>query len=390
MSQPSLEVPAEAARVPAGKRFYQPELDGLRFYAFLGVFFTHSFPLEEAFYHGHHLPLAWLWAALMRAGAAGVDLFFALSAYLITSLLLKERRQTGSISLRLFYIRRALRIWPLYYLVVALGVLFAYTMAHHQVPWFYQQSLPWYYVAGYVFFVSNWVYAAFGVVQSVCAPLWTVAIEEQFYLLWPALMKRLAPRGMVVAALLTLVLATLSQAAIVWAGAGRLYIAFGSASRCESLALGILLALGAHRLPRLTGPSRFLLVLTGVAGWVVTSWWLFDDYGQASMGMVYGRLIVALASGGILYGCLGSSSKWLTGSWIVRLGRVSYGLYMLHFTGLLLAATLMHPVGPSQLLLARLFGFGLTIVLAFLSYRWVESPFLRWKDRFATVLSRPV
>ena len=144
-------------------------------------------------------------ASLYAAGAAGVDLFFALSAYLITSLLIRERLQTGSISLRLFYIRRALRIWPLYYLVVALGVLFAFTMAHHQVPWFYQQSLPWYYVAGYIFFVSNWFYAAFGVVQSICAPLWTVAIEEQFYLLWPALMRRLAPRGMVIAALLTLV-----------------------------------------------------------------------------------------------------------------------------------------------------------------------------------------
>ena len=66
MTQHSVELLAEAAAAPAGKRFYQPELDGLRFYAFLGVFFTHSFPLEEAFYRGHHFPFAWLWPASMR------------------------------------------------------------------------------------------------------------------------------------------------------------------------------------------------------------------------------------------------------------------------------------------------------------------------------------
>ena len=194
---------ATTAKAQSVRRFYQPELDGLRFYAFLGVFVGHTLPFDDLFYQRLHLPLPWIWGAAVRAGGAGVDLFFALSAYLITSLLLRERRETGNLSLRLFYIRRTLRIWPLYFLVVVLGIVFADTGGEHETRWFYYQRLPWYYVLGYVLFVGNWIYAIFGVAQSICAPLWTVSIEEQFYLLWPALMKRLHHRGMIIAAALT-------------------------------------------------------------------------------------------------------------------------------------------------------------------------------------------
>ena len=136
--------------------------------------------------------MPWLWGAVAKSGAAGVDLFFALSAFLITSILLREREETGGISLRRFYLRRVLRIWPLYFLLIALGVVLAHTMA--------TQSLPWYYVAGYLLFAGNWVHAVFGRPESICSPLWTVSIEEQFYLIWPLLMKMLTRRGMIVAA----------------------------------------------------------------------------------------------------------------------------------------------------------------------------------------------
>jgi peptidoglycan/LPS O-acetylase OafA/YrhL len=91
-----------------------------------------------------------------------------------------------------------------------------------------------------------------------------------------------------------------------------------------------------------------------------------------------------------LYGCLHSRSKLLTGVWVVRLGKVSYGLYLLHLTGLLIAKSLLHPVSGMAQLVTKAVGFVLTMILAFASYRWVESPFLRLKDRFARVLSRPV
>ena len=115
-----IEVPGKLpiATAQSQRRFYQPELDGLRFYAFLGVFVCHTLPVEDKFYSGLGMPWPWLWGPVIRSGSAGVDLFFVLSAFLITSLLLRERQQTGGISLRQFYIRRILRIWPLYFLVV--------------------------------------------------------------------------------------------------------------------------------------------------------------------------------------------------------------------------------------------------------------------------------
>jgi peptidoglycan/LPS O-acetylase OafA/YrhL len=374
------EAPPQMA--PAGRRFYQPELDGLRFYAFLGVFVYHTLPSEALVYRRLHLPLPELWGAVAKSGASGVDLFFALSAFLITSLLLRERQDTGDISLRLFYLRRILRIWPLYFAVLALGVVLAHTMP--------EQRLPWYYVAGYLLFVGNWVSAVFGHTQSICSPLWTVSIEEQFYLVWPALMKMLERRGMIIAGILTFLLATLSQAGIVLAGLSGGYIYYGSASRCDSLALGILLALFADRLPRLTNNLRLLLVGVGLVSWIAASAWLVNHPGPLSMRMVLGRMVISLASGAILYGSLYSENQLLRGRLVVQLGKRSYGLYMLHLTGILILQGLLRPAWGWPLLATKALGLAMTVILAFASYRWVESPFLRLKDHFATVLSRPV
>ncbi len=383
---------APQARVDVQRRFYQPELDGLRFYAFVGVFVCHSLPLDDQFYRRLHMPMPWMWGAFIRSGGAGVDLFFALSAFLITSLLLRERETTGGISLRLFYIRRALRIWPLYFLVVALGVVFAHTGSSQSFRWFYYQRLPWYYVGGYLLFVGNWVYAVFGAAESICAPLWTVSIEEQFYLIWPAIMKGLERRGILIAGILTFLLSTASQVGIVLAGANRNYIEYGSASRFNSLAVGILLALWAPRLATLpTSRVRLLLLAGGLTAWIGSYSARFTDQpGPASMRAVLVRLTVSLASGAILWGCLHSRSKLLTGDWVVRLGKISYGLYMFHFMGIVLVQTLFHPVSRPELLGTKALAFVVTVVVAFASYRWFESPFLRLKDRFTTVLSRPV
>jgi peptidoglycan/LPS O-acetylase OafA/YrhL len=374
------ELPLAIAHAP--RRFYQPELDGLRFYAFLGVFAFHALPEQPVFYRSLHLPLPSLWAAVVKSGASGVDLFFTLSAFLITSLLLRERRQTGGISLRSFYMRRILRIWPLYFAVLAVAVVLA-----HTVP---GQSLPWYYLAGYLLFVGNWMNAALGHLMSVCGPLWTVSIEEQFYLVWPVVMKKLGRRGMIVAAVVTFMLATLSQIGVALAGLSGGYIYYGSISRSGSLALGILLALFADRLPDLTRGIRRLLLAAGLTGWIAASMWLIDQPGPVDMRSVLGRLVISLGAVLILYSCLGSRSRLVRSDWVVRLGKVSYGLYMLHFIALLLVIDLLHPSWGWKLLATKALALALTVVLAWASYRWIESPFLRLKDRFATVLSRPI
>jgi peptidoglycan/LPS O-acetylase OafA/YrhL len=380
----SIEILNEVApaKAPAARRFYQPELDGLRFYAFLGVFVCHTLPFEAEFYRNLHLPMPWVWGAAVKAGAAGVDLFFALSAFLITSLLIKEREETGDISLKFFYLRRILRIWPLYFLVIGLGIVLSHTMVN--------QHLPWYYVAGYLFFVGNWVHAVFGRPESIAFPLWTVSIEEQFYLIWPVIVKTFERRGLILAAIGMFLLATVCRVIFVLAGISGGYVYYGSTARCDSIALGILMALFVGQLPKLSGFARLLLVSGGLVGWILASAWLTDQPGPISMREVWGRLIISVAAGAILYGCLHSRSKFLTSPWFINLGKVSYGLYLLHLTGLLLAKSLIHPVSGTMLLATKAVGFVLTVILAFASYRWVESPFLRMKDRFARVLSRPV
>src|SRR6185437_12176413 len=128
--------------------YYRPELDALRFFAFLAVLI----------HHGPETP---------RIGGFGLSMFFMLSAYLITELLTREREQTGTISWRLFFIRRSLRIWPLYFAVVFL-------LADHRA---------WLVL---VLFIANWSQADPG---RLAAPLWSLSIEEQFYLFWPPVMK---------------------------------------------------------------------------------------------------------------------------------------------------------------------------------------------------------
>jgi peptidoglycan/LPS O-acetylase OafA/YrhL len=362
-------------------RFYQPELDGLRFYAFLAVFACHTLPPGDSFYRNMHFPWPGLWAAIARSGGAGVDLFFVLSAYLITTLLMREREETGGISVRFFYVRRILRIWPLYFAVFALGLALVHARFLQRVSWYYEQRLPWYYSLGYVLFLGNWSYAFFGAPQSICAPMWTVSVEEQFYLIWPPLMKLASKRGMAIAASIGFLLAIAIQASVVLFGVRRSFLTFNSAS--GSLPLGVLLALFADRLPQPSGGVRLLLVVSGLVGWVAASAMLYDD-------PVLSRLLSCLASGAIFYGCLHCRNLLVNGKRIVLLGKISYGLYMLHFSGLLIALTLFRPKHGFKLLAGEGVGFVVTVLLAAISYRWIESPFLRLKDRFATVLSRPV
>src|ERR1051325_2753310 len=127
---------AEAETRPRAERFYRPELDVLRFCAFLGVFIFQASSHTMDFYNAAGYP-QWLSRLLIPtfgAGAYGGDLFFALSAYLITSLLLRERAATGALDLRGFYLRRILRIWPLYLAFVAFAAIFAAVVPGQHLP----------------------------------------------------------------------------------------------------------------------------------------------------------------------------------------------------------------------------------------------------------------
>ena len=108
---------ARAIRAEDAPRYYRPELDVLRLFAFFMVFLSHVVPGDQTFFARAHIApeIAALIIAASAGGAFGVDLFFALSSFLITSLLLRERKFCGNIDVPRFYVRRILRIWPLYF-----------------------------------------------------------------------------------------------------------------------------------------------------------------------------------------------------------------------------------------------------------------------------------
>jgi peptidoglycan/LPS O-acetylase OafA/YrhL len=370
--------------------FYQPEIDSLRFGAFLGVFLFHSMPRETGFYTAYHVPpsLAAVIGGAVSAGGCGVDLFFALSAYLITSLLLKERETTGTLDVKGFYIRRILRIWPLYFAFV----FFAYAaplLVHAQ------HTLSLRYVIGFTFLAGNWIYVLYGIpLHSVALPLWSVSIEEQFYLTWPLVARRASIVTLSAVAGLLLLAAASTRAIFLFSGASQASFEFNTLSRIDAIAMGIVLALFAKRLPRFTAVQRTVLLCLGISISVGVGMFCglypVDNTSVNRWGNVIGRPLVAIASISLLLAVLGIQGAWIRNKWLVYLGKISYGLYVFHELALKVANVAVKPEGMLRLTIWIALGLGITIALAALSYRYLETPFLRMKERFAHVSSRPV
>ena len=376
-----------AAAAPARtERFYRPELDALRFFAFLGVFIFHAAPRTMDFYNAAGYPhwLSSLLISIFGAGAYGVDLFFALSAYLITSLLLRECAARGALDLRGFYVRRILRIWPLYLAFVAFAAIFATLVPG--------QHLPTKYVVGYSLLAGNWIYAFYGLPASFATPLWTVSIEEQFYLAWPLALRKASVRTMAAIAVGLLVIANAWRVWLAVTAAPVERIEYNTFTRLDPIALGILLALFGHKLPQFTRLQRIALLCGGAATWVAV--FAFTVTGQAitvtTWRMALGHPFMALASVAVLLSVLGSQHRFLRNPTLLYLGKISYGLYVLHEFAHFCAIRLVHASTPGMVVAQSIVGLALTIVLAAASYRWLESPFLRLKERFAHVQSRPV
>jgi peptidoglycan/LPS O-acetylase OafA/YrhL len=380
--------PPDAGAVGASPAFYRPELDGLRFFAFLAVYLNHTLLFGVGGHHQHMSDrLAHLLGTIGTAGAFGVDLFFALSAYLITELLLRERQARQRLDVRAFYLRRILRIWPLYFLFLALARLLAAL-----VP---SEHLSWLDVAAFALFSGNWAYAAHPVV-TVAAPLWSVSVEEQFYLIWPWAVRRGSLRRIVLAAVGMVAVGMALRFALAEHGIYEQWISKGSLTRVDGIAAGALLAVALKgRVPRLGVAARLGLLGAGLAAllWVAATFDLlvppFDVAHE-----VLGWPLVAVASVAILLSALGADGlpfRLLRSRPLVYLGRISYGLYVFHQVGLLLSGDAFPHYADSKLQWAShlLVGLAITVALAAASYRFVELPFLRLKQRFTVVRSRP-
>lgn len=372
-------VPDKATRLTSsqprsqGDRFYRPELDALRFFAFALVFMDHGFPSLAGF-QASNIP-AWISMpinGIRQAGGYGVDVFFMLSAYLITEILLREHRRTGNISVGAFWVRRILRIWPLYYVFLGLALWV--------IPHLFEQSFPTFHALAYATFWGNFalIMRPEGII-TVAGILWSVSIEEQFYLLWPLVLRFFLPRVKLICLALILV-STGLRAWLVYTGVDSVWSLWANTfTRFEPIAIGALIAIGLDgRTPLLKESTRLAGLLGGLLLVVVLGLWIPREGTTALIAYP----LAAFASALLLLSTLGAT-RAIPRS-LVYLGRISYGLYVFHVFAIRFVQRhiqIRSPFieWPTEFITA----FALTVLLAAISYRWYEQPFLRLKDRFS-------
>lgn len=374
-------------------KIFFPALDTLRMVAALMVFVQHAYYNAFANFLGK---VSWVADraihAFVESAGYGVQIFFVLSGFLITYLLIAEQERTGRIHVRSFYVRRMLRIWPLYYAVLIVGFfVFPLFAPGHETPpdlW----SSAWYYFA----FLANFHAMQVEVGTLYRGIVWSVAIEEQFYLVWPLILPLLPWRRQWLIPLLA-VLACLGLR-FYWLthNAHYTYFHFHTGAVMADLAVGALLAyfsrLGGalaqscKTLPRVVWALPYVLSIIGM---------LFrDKMEQWPYGPVYTRFLFDLLFAAVIWEQCFAMRRLLALErlkFLAFFGKYTYGLYMLHPAVLTLMVWIFHWAPSGSFLvdfLRATLGLVLSLGVAMLSYRFLESPFLRLKDRFTLVPSR--
>lgn len=370
-TQLRLDTEIVAQSVP-DRKFFRPELDALRLFAFLSVYL----------YHCSYLPQnrgGTLKQALVYSGAFGMCLFFFLSSYLITTLLVKEFAKTGTINVPFFYARRVLRIWPLYFAFLA----FCYLVLGRIYP-FYAPT--WKSLLAFVLLAGNW-WAMIGPVASPIFPLWSISLEEQFYLFWPTLFKRLSRKNFERMAWLTIPVSLVSVAVLRYAGAPWWVIWWNTLGQVQFFGMGAVLALHGDWMPSaISARKRGLCFMLGIAAWMVGGLANYVDGGLAPVALSFSY---AFALVGVLLLFRSFFGAKNIPQCILYFGKISFGLYVLHQIALDLTSLAWNHYLPSA---SRMpicaIALLATATLAHLSFTYFEKPFLRYKQHFTVIATR--
>jgi len=341
-------------------------LDGLRCLSIVAVVWHHTrFQIPDL--------------RLDNRGFLGVDMFFVLSGFLIVTLLLRERDRRGDISLRHFYIRRAFRIFPLYYgliLGITLGLWLVRPGAEMAGPWF--RELPF-----LLTYTANWVD-----ITTLFAIAWSLAAEEQFYLVWPPIERALARHALWILAaailLSQLIHFRVLDGPLAQLGVGPEDLPFVRRTGFTPILLGVGLAHLLHDArgyawaARLVGPRWMPLALLGALLGLAA----FTPEDMAGWPRVAIHLTMFL----LLGSCVVREDHLLQGvlkfAPIARIGVISYGMYLMHMLARHGASMAIEKTGISFQGDLFVLSLILTIGAAEFSFRVFETPFLRWKDRF--------
>lgn len=379
--EPGVDVPAAGDASPK-KKVYFPNLNGLRFIAASWVVIHHVEQFRAIF----KLPNAENNAFVQMAGQLGVNLFFVLSGFLITYLLLVEHSTYGQIKKLRFYIRRALRIWPLYYLVVFCGLFVWPNIALTNLGLFEPTS-------GQLVNLTLLFGAILPNVALILYPpiafaaqSWSIGVEEQCYLLWPWFVKDRAStvrRLWGVIFIYTVVSWALSLQPWADGSLPALTSRFLSLFQISSMAIGGLyatLVFQPNRLLAFFFRREVQVVLYVAALWLVGTGHVFPDFHYEIYALIFGAVIANLAANE-------RSIVNLEVPVLHYLGKISYGLYMFHPLAIVLCLKILSAQGVTSRLASYLAAFALTIILAALSYHGFEERFLKFKSRFTLIAS---
>ncbi len=345
------------------------ELDGLRGLAIVPV----------VLYHCHGKLLWGPLESVAQWGWAGVNLFFVLSGFLITGIIVDGRSDPRFFSN--FYGRRALRIWPVYVLLLFLNYIVV-PLAFRNV-WFMWDGIrtaPWLY---YIFFVQNLFVVA---MPGTIAPTWSLAVEEQFYVVWAPLARFLRDQALVGIAIAALVLCPLLRMAHpAWLTATNTLI------HVDGLAIGALVAIGVRRFDISQQTWRRLAQVAVVIGGCGAVYFLWR-------GSPFSDSMLALLFGGMLMTAIATSGRRTAFNAIFTLpplrfyGRISYGLYMTHILSFVIIGAFddaMRPYGKAGTLIVLAVRLTLATLVATIMWEKFEKPILKLK-RFFTPAEPPV
>lgn len=378
------------------KPVYFPHLDGLRFIGSLIIIIFHI----EGIKSRHQIPAFEFIEGYHFSGEYDVSLFFVLSGFLITYLLLREKKEYGSINLKAYYTRRTLRIWPLYYAILILGFfilpLLGIGSASNNAFSIHFHRHFWVYFIACFFFLSPLAKSAHGLPVGI-GPIWSVGVEELFYLCWPLFLRK-TRKYLILFFGVILIVVFLRNGLIL----GNILFNIRQSFTVQFVFVRDLLMQYRISCMAIGGIGAYLLVFekTRILNvlfrrdiqWVVYLLTLgllllrvgvnyyFGIYHEF-YSFLFAIMIVNLAANP-------KSIIRLNFKWMTYLGKVSYGLYMYHYMMALLSIRLIDYLFKKELsgwqmnLCLYFFTLSFTIIIAILSYEFFEKKFLNMKKKF--------
>ncbi len=353
---------------------YYPSLDGLRGLAILMVIFLHNFNFVKYFLFG------WL----------GVDLFFVLSGFLITDILLRSVDRPNF--LKNFYIRRVLRIFPIYYFTVFICLYILPLLFNFELGLlYYKNNVLW-----LVIFLQNWLFIFKPPEGHLLLHLWSLAVEEQFYILWPIVILFVKDLRKLLWILITVLISLTGIRYFLWSSQTQqvLHDSLFSLTRIDGICVGSLLAIIMRLKPTFLKTYKSIIVLT-LAGLNILMYLLNNNPSQRLPYFAFiGYTTFAIMFGFLVYEAIIDQSKiirvFFCNPILQFLGKISYGLYVFHWPIYLL----LLPVVQSFLITsvnlsvnvavvsASIFVTALSIMISFVSYHYFEMKFLNLKKYF--------